>query len=520
MDMGTAMVQSPVLKQPETRFGPRLLVAALAVIGAQGVCAQTVRITPTVQTQLTWTDNVDASADKSSDWIAEVSPGIAISRASGRVSGSLNAQFRNLGHAQQTENNTSYLALNGRGRIEAVERMLFLDVDANISRNNLSVFNGRSQSDEFSVTKDNETRTWSLKPRFEYVLGDVRGSVAYTARWLESGGSTISTQRLDQWTAQLGDSNAGGLFGWGVNYSRTGTESDGSQSRNVSQQTGRATLFVNVSPQLRFRAIGGYESNDYESTGREEGAIYGVGVDWNPSVRTTLSATVEDRIFGRGYDLTFKHRFARAAWDIGYSRDYSSSLQELGDNPARLQAEASCLAIIGVNVVPSPGPLLDFYDQCLAVQGFSRLGSRGFVSNSTYLSESWRTGVSLKGVRNTLSISVQQSDRSRLSALSGLSAEDDFAQTSRVKTTTATLSYSHTLSGFSNLNSSLSRSKSTGDDASGLETLRWIASVGLTTRLGPHTTAGLNYRHQRADGTGGNSDFTENAVTANLGLSF
>lgn len=514
------MAQSPVLKRPDVRLGLRALVIALAAIGAQGVAAQTVRITPSVQTQLTWTDNVEASRDKSSDWVAEVSPGIAISRAGGRVSGSLNAQFRNMGHAQQTERNTSYLALSGRGQIEAVERMLFLDVDANISRNNLSVFNGRAQNDEFNVSKDNETRTWSLKPRFEYALGDARGSIAYTARWLESGGSAINTQRLEQWAAQLGDSNAGGLFGWGVNYNRIDTESDDSLSRSASQQTGRATLFINVSPQVRLRAIGGYESNDYESSGREEGAIYGAGIDWNPTSRTTLSATVEDRIFGRGYDFTFKHRFARAAWDLGYNRDYSSSLQELGDNPARLQAEAICLAIIGATDIPSPGPLLDFYDQCLAVQGFSRLGARGFVSNSTYLSESWRVGVSLNGVRNTLSFSLQQSDRTRLSALSGLSAEDDFAQTTRIKTTTATLSYSHSLSGFSSLNSSLSRSRSTGDDASGLETLRWVASVGLTTRLGPRTTAGLNYRYQRADGAGRENDFTENAVTANLGMTF
>ncbi|MFN4064773.1 MAG: TIGR03016 family PEP-CTERM system-associated outer membrane protein, partial [Parazoarcus communis] len=110
------MAQSPVLKRPDVRLGLRALVIALAAIGAQGVAAQTVRITPSVQTQLTWTDNVEASRDKSSDWVAEVSPGIAISRASGRVSGSLNAQFRNMGHAQQTERNTSYLALSGRGQ--------------------------------------------------------------------------------------------------------------------------------------------------------------------------------------------------------------------------------------------------------------------------------------------------------------------------------------------------------------------------------------------------------------------
>ncbi|MDD2873997.1 MAG: TIGR03016 family PEP-CTERM system-associated outer membrane protein, partial [Azoarcus sp.] len=87
-----AMVQNPVLKRPDRPAGAlRLLVLALGAIGASSAFSQTVTVTPSVQSRLTWTDNVGASSDKESDWIAEISPGITVSRKSGRFSGLLRA---------------------------------------------------------------------------------------------------------------------------------------------------------------------------------------------------------------------------------------------------------------------------------------------------------------------------------------------------------------------------------------------------------------------------------------------
>ena len=39
----------------------------------------------------------------------------------------------------------------------------------------------------------------------------------------------------------------------------------------------------------------------------------------------------------------------------------------------------------------------------------------------------------------------------------------------------------------------------------------------LTRTLGPHTQGGLRYRYQKADGT---NEYTENSVTATVGMRF
>ena len=521
MDMGTVMVQKPERKQLDRFAGAlQLLAVAVAATGTTSVCAQTVTVTPSFQTQLTWTDNVGAADKKKSDWIAEVSPGLTLSRSSGRINGVLGAQFRNVVYANDSGRNTSFVALQGSGEIEAVEDLLFVDLNANISRNNQSSFSGRSSADQLSVDKNNEARTWSIGPRLEFRLGDTaRGSVRYKSSWLDSGGSTIGGQRTNQLTAQASDPAALRLFGWGLNYSRSESEYDSSASRNVTDEASRATLYINLTPQFRLRAIGGYEKNDYATRSGESGSIYGGGFDWNPTDRTTISGTTEERVFGRGYNFSLKHRAQRSTWDLSYVKDYSSSLDTLSnsgyndpiflfffENPALVNAfpdEAARAAYI-------------FTLPEYALLG----GQQPGVTNATSLSKTWRAAVSLVGLRNTLTVSAQQSDRSRVGSTAGLSAQDDFALSNTVKTTSLTVSFNHKLSGLTSLNSAVSQSRSQGGSGTGLDTKRLTASVGLTTKLGARTTAGLTYRYQRSDGSSAASDFTENALTANFGMTF
>lgn len=498
----------------------RLLALAIGAMGAGGALAQTVTITPTVQTRLTWTDNVGATSGENADWIAEISPGVRISRKSGRMNGLLSAQFRNVGYAEDSGRNTSYLALQGRGEIEAIERLLFFDLDANISRNNQSSFSGRSSNDDLSVDRSNETRSWSIGPRLQFRFGEATdGSLRYLSRWLDSGSTGLSNQRLDQWTAQLGSPAATRVLGWGLSYNRSESEYDDSVSSNVTQEVARATLFINVSPQLRLRAIAGYESNDYSSNSGESGSIYGGGFDWNPTERTAISGTLEERVFGKGYNLSFKHRRARSSWDLGFAKDISSSIQTVGGG---IFQDPQFLSFYNdpslVSIIPDDAQREAFVRLLL---GYPATGGSGaIVSNAYFESKSFRAGFSIIGVRNTLSFSAQQSDRSRLSSLTGLSATDDFALSNTVKTASATVSFSHKLSGLSALNSAVTRSRSEGASGTGLDTRRLSATLGLTTQLGPRTNAGLSYRYQRSDGSTAGSDFTENAITANLGITF
>ncbi|NMG63914.1 TIGR03016 family PEP-CTERM system-associated outer membrane protein [Azoarcus indigens] len=493
------------------------LGCALAAVGGL-VHAQETDVRPSVQTRLTWTDNGGASRDsKESDWIAEVTPSLAVSRRGGRFNGNMNAQFRNTFHTNDSKGDTSYLAFQGRGELEAVEDLFYVDMGGSISRNNLSAFSGRAASDDLNTSKNDETRTWSLAPRLQFRFGDTAtAKLGYMSRWYD-GGNNLKGSRLGQWTGQVMDPAPQRLFGWGVDYTRSETEFDNSVNARGIQEAGRATLYINVTPQFRLRAIAGHESNDYGAGNKQSGAIYGGGFDWEASERSRLSATIEDRVFGTGYNFSFDHRTARTQWRLSYMRDVTSTVQSFSSEPL---IEAQCRAIADSGMEWN-GWQLDpdvMYALCMANLGAS--SAQNVVSNAYFLQRSLRGSVTLLGERNSLTLSVTRSQRSSLNAISGLPVGDDFALSTSIKTSAASASFSHRLTPITSLISTLTRSRTEGSSASGLETRRLLMSVGLNTEFGPKTSGGLNYRYQRAEGSGGGSDFTENAIIANLGLRF
>jgi len=520
--MATVTVRMQGLRLPEVsacRFGAVAAAVAFSLSAYTGaVRAQETDIRPSVQTRLTWTDNGGASRDsKESDWIAEVTPSLAVSRKGGRFNGNMSAQFRNTFHTNDSKGDTSYLAFQGRGELEAVEDLFFLDMGGSISRNNLSAFSGRDSSDDLNTSKNDETRTWTLGPRLQFRLGDTAtAKLGYTARWYD-GGNSLKGARMGQWVGQVMDPAPQRLFGWGVDYTRNETEFENSVNDRGIQDAGRATLYINLTPQFRFRAIVGHESNDYGEGNKQSGSIYGGGLDWEVSDRTRLSATVEDRVFGTGYNFSFDHRTARTHWRLSYMRDVTSMVQSFSSEPL---IESQCRAIADSGVEWN-GWILDpdaMYALCMASLGAS--SAQSVVSNAYFLQRSLRGSVTLLGERNSLTLSFTRSQRSSLNAISGLPVGDDFALSTSIKTSAASASFSHRLTPITSLISTLTRSRTEGSSASGLETRRLLMSVGLNTELGPKTSGGINYRYQRAEGSGGGSDFTENAIIANLGLRF
>ncbi len=508
--------RNTIPRRPEVAGGVRRSVlgafAAAVVVLPGVVSAQSVRVTPTFDTELTWTDNVNAEPNGRDDFILEVTPGVSVARTGGRMTGSLSARLRNLMYANDTDANTSFVSLNGSGTYEAIEDLPFIDASAGITRNNLSAFSGRGPGDPFGVDRNNETRTWSITPRLESDLrfGEAgRGSIRYSSRGINSNSGGLGNQRADTWDVSLSDPGGFRFLGWGIDYSRT--DLDGGSSTSVqTEQTLRGTLFANISSQFRLRGIVGRESNDYEDGVETSSDIVGGGIDWYPTDRTAISATVEDRFFGRGYDVSFNHRMSRSVWFVSASRDTSSVARDLG--PAII-VDQGCFELVS-----NPDYRPDITDpierERLLLDCLSLTLLR---SNAAYVERSISGGFSLLGVRNTLSFSATRSDRSNLSDLTGLLPDDDFRNTDRVRTTSATVSWSHQLTGTSSLVASLTRSRSESLDEADLDTRRLTGTIGLTRTLGPHTQGGLRYRYQKSDGT---NDYTENSVTATVGMRF
>jgi uncharacterized protein (PEP-CTERM system associated) len=517
--MDTDMVRSRnrIPRRPEAarRLGRTALGAlAVIVVALPGLAAaQSVRVTPRLDTELTWTDNVDAEPNGSDDFILEVTPGISVSRTAGRMTGRLNARLRNLMYANDSDANTSFVSLNGSGTFEAIEDLLFIDASAAITRNNLSAFSGRGPGDPLSVDSNDETRSWSITPRLESDMefGEAgRGSVRYSSRGVNSNSDGLGDQQVGTWDLSLADPGGFRFFGWGIDYSRTDLDGGDSSTAPQTEETLRGTLFANISSQFRLRGIVGRESNDYEDGVENSSDIVGGGFDWYPTDRTAIVATAEDRFFGTGYDVSFNHRMSRSVWFFNASRDTSSFARDLGE---ALVFDQGCFELVS-----DPAYRPDITDplerQRLLLDCIGVIALR---TNSAYIDRSIGGGFSLLGVRNTLSFSVTRSDSSSLSESNVLLPDDDFRTTDKVRTTSATVSWNHQLTGTSSLVASITRSRSEAADDPDLDTRRLTGTIGVTRTLSPNTQGALRYRYQDSNGS---DNYTENSITASLGMRF
>lgn len=495
--------------------GVRTALAACCVLAATNAPAQVLDLQPTLQTRLTFSDNIRASgSDKRSGWVAEVSPGLAggITREGARVQGRFNVSARNLGYTSDDGWRRPALSLQASGQVEAIEDFFFIEADAAIRRSNLSLFSGRSSDDFLNADRRNETRSLALAPRLEFSLGSIADArLRYQQNWLSGGRGALVAQRRGEWSADVIGARAFGPLGWGVNYRRADTAYRDNDINDVREESLRGSLFYTVTPRFRLRGIVGHERNDFGAGRTQSNSITGAGFDWNPSPRTSLSGYVEDRFFGNGYDLSLTHRMARSTFQLGAGRDVTSSVQRFGS--VFLIEEFVAL----FNALELIAPELTADEREEIARGVLQLTGDSFVSNAYFVDKRLRAAYTLRGARNSLTLGYTQSDRSRVSAITGLREEDLFRDSDRVKNRSLSVSFSHRLTPRSSINASVVRSVAERTLDLSDRTRRLTTSLGYSTRLGHRTVGGLTYRHQRSSGA---RDFTENVISANMNMRF
>lgn len=490
------------------------LCLALSCVGS--VEAQTT-IVPRIDTRLTYTDNVAADdEDKHDDWIAEITPGLTVTREQGYLTGRLAAQVRGQAYARDTDRNTAYLDLNSRGMFEALDNLLYVDMEGVVRRDNRSTFRGRGGNDFVAADRDNETRLFSIGPRIELGgQGRTHGTFSYRHRWFDGGGS-IESREVNEWNGRVVDTLAFGPFGWGVEYERTDTRYDDGLDRRLKEESARGILIYNVSPAWRMRFIAGREWNDVAAGRRadEGGGMHGLGVDWMPSERTTLAATAIKRFFGTGYNINFSHRRPTSTWGFYANRDVESTLRGQDGSLEGLYYQQISDSLL--SSVPDAAERDRQTRERLDEMGAGGW-SDSFVTRNLTLARTFRATASLVGARNVLTLMAQHKDRERLGEIVVTDPLDDFATFSRIRERSASLLHSYKLSGFTSLNSSVTFLRAVGRGDARERNRRRTFQMGLVTRLGPNTVSGLQYRYQQSEGT---NAYTENVVTANFGVRF
>ncbi|WP_374240459.1 TIGR03016 family PEP-CTERM system-associated outer membrane protein [Zoogloea sp.] len=489
------------------------LVAAAPALAQQ----QTLKVTPSIRLTETITDNAGLRRDGQgqSDWITQISPGVSIDARGSRVTGALSVSANANHYANGSLADSTNMALSGKGKITAWENRLYVDLTGSVTRMATSVFGARPAD---SVTGANQTQVsvFNVSPYFTTRFGET-GSVQlrYTLGVSDSGSSAMARSTAQTWMLDASDPRMTGFLGWGFNLLDR-TNDNAASSRVLKQQTARFTGMAQVAPDFMLRAIVGSESNNYRISNRSS-SIYGMGADWTPTPRTRVTATVEDRFFGTGYSLSADHRSSRMAYRIGYSKDASTT------SGAMLGA----LSLYDLLMLQYTARYPDFAERDAYVRqliesqapgmGNVIVGAQSVLTNSTFLDKRLQIGATYVGPRDSLGLVLFQSERDSL-VDRDYAVGNDLQTGSQLRTTGASLTFSHRVTEQTNFNASLTSTRSRNQGSLTQSSDSRLLTAGLTSRLTPKATGSLNARRNEGSATTG--DYSENALIGSLAIQF
>lgn len=475
------------------------LLAALALLTVSCSAAAQLRpwsVTPSIGLRGTYTDNASlVAAPERGEFVTQISPGIRVDGRSARLTGSLNYQANLLFYARDRDQDRLANTLNASGTLEAIEDFFFVDAQGNVAQNYISPFGSRP-ADIFSLTDNRtETRTFSLSPYFRgRVLGDYSYELRNRNTWTSADTGGIANATTQQFTGALASPIR--LFGWAIDGSATRTSYEDDIRAEQEERLVRARLFFQPDSTLRLSVSAGREENNY-LLGRQEQSydIYGYGVLWRPTPRTSAELNWEHRYFGSSRLVSLNHRTRLTAWNVSYSRNASNFQQEL----LRLPAGNTVLLLNEIFRARIPDPV----QRVNAIVDFLRLtgtplfltNSVAFYSQQITLQENLQASMALVGVRNSITFTVFRTQTSALSQeFSTLPNEVFLAAGDRIDQTGFGVNASHLLTGNTSVSASAQTVFAKGETST-LETQNDLLGLSLNHTLSPRTTtfAGASY---------------------------
>jgi uncharacterized protein (PEP-CTERM system associated) len=289
---------------------------------------------PSISAEETYTDNVNLqpAGSRRSDFVTQLVPELTISESGPRTSlaGSISTPI--LLYARTgSENDRVVPQASIFGTVAAVERLLFVDAAALVSQEYFTPFGGRSASIVNQPANQYTSQWYKVSP---YLKAGSPGNLSYELRddniWTNATnaptalGSSYTNHVLANVTREARP------FGWALDYDRNDVRFSGQDSQVT--QLGRARALWRPDVTLELSASGGYENNDFTLSNYND-TIYGAGVRWRPTERTSVDANWEHRFFGSSYRFLFDHRTRLSVASISASRDVTSYPQVLAQLP-------------------------------------------------------------------------------------------------------------------------------------------------------------------------------------------
>ena len=468
-----------------------IAVAVMANLYVLPLAAEEWEITPTLEIEETYTDNVELVSqqeNKTDDFVTRITPGISISGVGARASLDLTYSPSFLIFLDASENSDFRQFLNARGNAELSEDLVFLDLGASINQQFLDR-GGAITSNQSNVNDNRRTiQNYTISPYIQRNLGTfATATLRYRASYTDSARPGTEVE-LNDILSDTYRHDASALLSSGQRFTRFRWDVEASYEK-LDRQAGRAdsetttlrllgTYVVNRMVSL-VGSIGYEDFNDGTLQRRPDGVIWDAGVTLTPGPRTTLTVRGGRRYGDDNWSGDFTYEISeRTRITAGYTEELSNSqsvlLDELINNPD--------------GDVVDPG-------------GFSLIGS-GFKRKRAF--------TSLSGERGRSGFSVSGFWEKRVPD-SGSRIEENYGGSVRFNHR-----FSRYLSGNvqgSYQNTEFSETQTREDDL-------YTGSAGLTYQLSQSISGGLTYIFTQRDSTEPFREIRENAVKVNVRATF
>lgn len=512
------------------------------VVAAQDIpalnIASRITIVPRVSVTETVTDNVRlTNTNKQSEFITQVSPGISIRSTGGRIRGSLDYSLTEVLYAKGTGGRQSINNLTANGTVEAVDNWAFIDISGNVGRQAISAFGVPAGNGELAGGNSAETSVFRLSP---YLKGRIGEFVEYDARYTLVSSSSNGATSSDTDQRALSLSLTGGRGGRGITWSadlrRQSTDFDAGRSTTSSVANLRLQYALNSTWGTYLRL--GHESNDFSVAGgqssdsmalgaswtpnpeltvnldRDNRGFTGVGINWAPSRRTSISVTREGRIYGATHSIALAYRTPLTAWTFSDTRSTTSSPTS---GPGFQTVSLYDLLTSQFASAESDPVKREQYDAFLLANGIKPglTAVSGFLSSTLALQRSQQASFALFGARSTLTMVLSRTSNTKLDTLS--TAVDDFLTSSVVVQNGFNVNYAYRLTARSSLTMAATRQASSGNNGVAGTSSKSF-KVNLSTQLTRETSATLGARRVIFDSV--TTPYTETAVTGTVQVQF
>jgi uncharacterized protein (PEP-CTERM system associated) len=476
--------------------------------------------TPSLKLAETYTDNVFLSPPglRQSDWITQVTPGIAVTANGPRLR--LDAAYTPelVYHAKTEREDQVFHRGNAVGTLELQDQLLFLEAGARVDQYDVSL-RGPLTTNNVNITGNRTTATTAyVSP---YVVRDIGAAARAEARITYSTWQSDQDQRMPDNTAsrvflRLANGPAYRLMTWDVAY--TGESIEYETRQETTSQIFTATARRSITSSVGLLVEAGYERYEAGLSDAQEDSRYSAGFDWTPTRRTRLAATAGQRLGGETYSFDFRHRTRLTSWTLTYAEDVTTSREQFFV-PAT-QSTAGALDQMLLFQYPDPVARQKAVQEFITRMGLQpNLGSPiNFFSDQLFLQKRWLASIGLHGVRNTLVATGFWELRKELAGGSA-SILDDFVVSQSIRTTGASAAWALRLTARNTWNLQAGYTRSQFLDNGQANDFVYL-QAGLSRQFRPRVSGSVHYRLQDQKSTQGGAEYTENSAVASLLMAF